>query len=125
MENYVDLHNRDWGINQVFATYSVGILHECKCAIVIKVKINVSASPIGDNPKKLFDAIPQYLTETLGLKREDETLYRSEDACYDIVYYSIPSKNPLFIILSFNSQMLVNTPSIILVIMVTSITLLV
>ena len=32
---------------------------------------------------------------------------------------SIPSKNPLFIILSFNSQMLVNTPSIILVIMVT------
>ena len=83
----VDLHNRDWGINQVFATYSVGILHECKCAIVIKVKINVSASPIGDNPKKLFDAIPQYLTETLGLKREDETLYRSEDACYDIVYY--------------------------------------
>ncbi len=47
----------------------------------------MSASPIGDNPKKLFDAIPQYLTETLGLKREDETLYRSEDACYDIVYY--------------------------------------
>ena len=38
---------------------------------------------------------------------------------------SIPSKNPLFIILSFNSQMLVNAPSIILVIMVTSITLLV
>lgn len=37
---------------------------------------------------------------------------------------SIPSKNPLFIILSFNSQMLVNAPSIILVIMVTSITLL-
>ena len=24
---------------------------------------------------------------TLGLKREDENLYRSEDACYDIVYY--------------------------------------
>jgi hypothetical protein len=75
------------GINQVFATYSVGILHECECVIVIKVKIDASASPIGDNPKKLFDAIPQYLTETLGLKREDETLYRSEDACYDIVYY--------------------------------------
>ena len=37
---------------------------------------------------------------------------------------SIPSKNPLFIILSFSSQMLVNAPSIILVIMVTSITLL-
>lgn len=83
----IDLHNRDWGINQVFATYSVGILHECECVIVIKVKIDASASPIGDNPKKLFDAIPQYLTETLGLKREDETLYRSEDACYDIVYY--------------------------------------
>ena len=83
----VDLHNRDWGINQVFATYSVGILYKCKCAIVIKVEINASASPIGDNPQRLFDAIPQYLTETLGLKREDETLYRSEDACYDIVYY--------------------------------------
>ena len=39
-----------------------------------------------DNPQKLFDAIPQYLTETLGLKREDENLYRSKDACYDIVY---------------------------------------
>ena len=83
----VDLHNRDWGINQVFATYSVGILYKCKCAIVIKVEINASASPIGDNPQRLFDAIPQYLTETLGLKREDENLYRSEDACYDIVYY--------------------------------------
>ena len=54
---------------------------------MIKVEINASASPIGDNPQRLFDAIPQYLTETLGLKREDETLYRSEDACYDIVYY--------------------------------------
>lgn len=75
------------GINQVFATYSVGILYKCKCAIVIKVEINASASPIGDNPQRLFDAIPQYLTETLGLKREDENLYRSEDACYDIVYY--------------------------------------
>lgn len=82
----VDLHNRDWGINQVFATYSVGILYECKCVIVIKVEINANASPIGDNPQKLFDAIPQYLTETLGLKREDENLYRSKDACYDIVY---------------------------------------
>ena len=81
------LVSTDWGINQVFATYSVGILYKCKCAIVIKVEINASASPIGDNPQRLFDAIPQYLTETLGLKREDENLYRSEDACYDIVYY--------------------------------------
>ena len=38
---------------------------------------------------------------------------------------SIPSKNPPFIILSFNSQMLVNAPSIILVITVTISTLLV
>ena len=38
---------------------------------------------------------------------------------------SIPSKNPLFIILSFSSQMLVNAPSIILVITVTISTLLV
>lgn len=69
----VDLHNRDWGINQVFATYSVGILYKCKCAIVIKVEINASASPIGDNPQRLFDAIPQYLTETLGLKGKMKT----------------------------------------------------
>ena len=83
----VDLNNKDYGINYTFATYTVGILAECKCVIVIKVKIDVSDSPIGDNPKRLFDAIPQYLTETLGLKREGENLYRSEDACYDIVYY--------------------------------------
>lgn len=68
----VDLNNKDYGINYTFATYTVGILAECKCVIVIKVKIDVSDSPIGDNPKRLFDAIPQYLTETLGLKREGE-----------------------------------------------------
>lgn len=83
----VDLNNRDWGINQVFATYSVGILHECMCTIAIKVKIDVNLSPISNNPKRLFDAIPQYLTETLGLKKENESLYRSENASYDIVYY--------------------------------------
>lgn len=83
----VDLHNRDWGINQVFATYSVGILRECKCVIAIKVKIEMKFSPISDNPKRLLDAIPQYLTETLGLKKENENLYSSEDASYDIIYY--------------------------------------
>lgn len=40
---------------------------------MIKVEINASASPIGDNPQRLFDAIPQYLTETLGLKGKMKT----------------------------------------------------
>ena len=82
----VDLHNKDWGINQVFATYSVGILYKCECVTAILVKIDVSFSPISDNPKRLFDAIPQYLTKTLGLKKEGNILYRSEDTCYDFLY---------------------------------------
>jgi len=78
----VDLHNREWGINQVFATYSVGFLRGY--LIVVEVKIDTSLSPI--NPKKLLDAIPGYLTGTLELKKEDKNLYRSENATYDIVY---------------------------------------
>lgn len=82
----VDLHNRDFGINQVFATYSVGILRACKCVIAIKVKIDTDISPVRDNPEKLLDAISPYLTGTLGFKKVDEALFRSENTSYDVIY---------------------------------------
>lgn len=78
----VDLHNREWGINQVFATYAVGFYSGY--LIAIEVKIDTSMFPF--NPKKMHDAIPEYLTGTLGLKKEGKTLYRSKNATYNIVY---------------------------------------
>ena len=52
-----------------------------------KVNIDVSDFLINNNSKRLFDAILQYLTESLRLKSEDESLYCFEDACYGIVCY--------------------------------------
>ena len=52
-----------------------------------KVNIDVSDFLINNNSKRLFDAILQYLTESLRLKSEDESLYCFENACHVIVCY--------------------------------------
>ena len=52
-----------------------------------KVNIDVSDFLINNNSKRLFDAILQYLTESLRLKSEDESQYCFEKACYGIVCY--------------------------------------
>ena len=77
-----------------------------------------------DNQWKLYPLLRNILNVFLP---PHEPGYRILYTLYPEGFLSViaePLKNPLFIILSFNSQMLVNAPSIILVIMVTSITLL-
>ena len=46
-----------------------------------KVNIDVSDFLINNNSKRLFDAILQYLTESLRLKSDKESVYGLEIAC--------------------------------------------
>lgn len=87
LSDWMDLDYKEYGINYIYVTYSVGLINDA--VIVIKVNINTDLLPTDDSDEKIAKEIPAYLTGTLGLKKikhGNSYRYHSEKNTYDIIY---------------------------------------
>lgn len=87
---WTDLEKKDYGINHLYATYSINVFPNDYKIHFIKVNLQTEDIPEGFSSERTANAISKYLTETLKWKKfkeEDMYLYKSEWwSSYDIIH---------------------------------------